>query len=415
MSDRSAQSARRAQDAARVVVTGLGPVSNIGIGVRNFADALRTGVAGFSPIRSFDPAGFPHQYAGEVQDFVPERIVRRLDPRRWGRSAQFAASAARLAVDDAGLEPASVPPDRIGVVMGTTSGESQVLEALTAQALDGGFDAFAPELLAELPAARLAHAASEELGATGESVTLATACSASNYAIGYAYDMLASGEAEVMVAGGADSVCRWAHAGFFRLGALSENACTPFDRDRQGILTAEGGIALVLETAEHAAARDARVYATVLGYGLNCDARHMVAPDAESIADCMRLAHRNAGVEPADVDYICAHGTGTSSNDQAEAQAVYAVFGAGAPPMSSIKSMLGHSMGAASGFGAAASVLAIAEGFLPPTINWSNPDPEFAWLDPVPNRARAARVRVVQNDGYAFGGNNCITLFGAVP
>jgi 3-oxoacyl-[acyl-carrier-protein] synthase II len=402
-----------AHGATRVVVTGLGPVSNIGIGVRPFADALRAGKAGFSPISSFDPAGFPHQYAGEVRDFEPGRIVRRLDPRRWGRSAQFAASAARLAAVDAGLDAAAVPPDRIGVVMGTTSGESQVVEALTAQALEGGFEAFAPELLAELPASRLAHAASEELGAAGESVTLATACSASNYAIGYGYDMLASGEADVMVAGGADSVCRWAHAGFYRLGALSDRTCTPFDRDRQGILTAEGGIALVLETAEHAVARGARIYATVLGYGLNCDARHMVAPDADSIAECMRLAHRNAGVGAADIDYICAHGTGTSSNDQAEAQAVFAVFGAKAPPMSSIKSMLGHSMGAASGFGAAASVLAIAEGFLPPTINWCHPDPEFAWLDPVPNRSRPARVLVAQNDGYAFGGNNCITIFGA--
>jgi 3-oxoacyl-[acyl-carrier-protein] synthase II len=269
--------------------------------------------------------------------------------------------------------------------------------------------------VARLPAARLAHAASEELGATGVSVTLANACSASNYAVGYAYDLLASGDADVVAAGGADSVCRWAHAGFYRLGALSARACAPFDRDRKGILTAEGGVALVLETLEHALARGARVYAEVLGYGLNCDARHKVAPDTDRIAGCMRLAHSNAGVKPEDVDYICAHGTGTASNDQAEAEAVRTVFGEHAPPMSSIKSMLGHAMGAASGFGAVAAVLAIAEGFLPPTINWANPDPQFSWLDPVPNRSRSVSVRVAQNNGFAFGGNNCITLFGALP
>jgi 3-oxoacyl-[acyl-carrier-protein] synthase II len=401
--------------ARRVVVTGLGPISGIGCGVREFGASLRAGRSGFAPIRSFDASGFPHRYACEVRDFRPELITRRLDLRRWGRSSQFAAAAARLAADDAGLDEGSVAADRFGVVMGTTSGESQVVEALTAQAVDGqGSGAYARDSLAKLPAARLAHAASEELGAAAVSVTLATACSASNYALGYAYDLLVCGEADVVAAGGADSVCRWAHAGFYRLGALGKQDCTPFDRDRTGIITAEGGVALVLEALEHAQARGARIYAEVLGYGLNCDARHMVAPDAERIADCMRMAHERSGVSPADVDYICAHGTGTASNDQAEAEAVRAVFGAHAPPMSSIKSMLGHAMGAASGFGAVAAVLAISAGFLPPTIGFSHPDPRFDWLDPVPNESRAATVKVAQNNGFAFGGNNCITMFGAL-
>jgi len=408
-------SAAEGRPRRRVVVTGLGPVSNIGSGVSAFAAGLRAGRSGFSPIRSFDPAGFPYSYAGEVQDFAPERMLRRLDPRGWGRSGQFAAAAARLAVEDAGIDAERVAPGRFGVVLGTTSGESQVVDALSAQAVaGGGCAAFAAESLAQLPAARVAHAASEELGADGMSVTLATACSASNYALGYAYDVLVSGEADVMAAGGADSVCRWAHAGFYRLGALSEQGCAPFDRDRTGILTAEGGVALVLETMEHARDRGARIYAEVLGYGLNCDARHMVAPDSEWIAECMRVAHANAGVKPDEVDYICAHGTGTAANDDAEAQAVHLVFGEQAPPMSSIKSMLGHTMGAASGFGAVASVLAIAEGFLPPTFNSSTVGPRFAWLAPVPNRSRPARVRIAQNNGFAFGGNNCITVFGAV-
>jgi 3-oxoacyl-[acyl-carrier-protein] synthase II len=265
----------------------------------------------------------------------------------------------------------------------------------------------------QAPASRLAAAVSTELGFRGESITLATACSASNYALGYGHDLIATGEADVVVAGGADSVCRWAHAGFFRLGALTAEACSPFDRERSGILTGEGGAALVLESEAHARARGARVYAELRGYATNCDAHHMVAPDADTIADCMRMAHHSAGVEPGEVDYISAHGTGTPANDSVEVRAIHEVFGQSPPPVSSIKSMLGHTMGAASGFGAIASALALAEGFLPPTINWRTPDPELGGIDPVPNRARESTVRIVQNDGFAFGGNNAITVFGA--
>jgi 3-oxoacyl-[acyl-carrier-protein] synthase II len=399
---------------ARVVVTGLGPVSSIGIGIRAFTASLQAGRSGISPIRSFDTTGFPHVCAGEVQDFDPAAILRRLDPSCWGRSSLFAASAARLAVADAGLDLERTDPDRVGVAMGTTCGETRVMEALTGTIVRSGFEAMQPDLVAQLPAVRLAHAVSEELGVTGESITVATACAASNYAIGYAYDSLASGEADVVVAGGAESVCRFVHAGFFRLGVLTESACAPFDRDRTGILTAEGGAALLLETLDHALARGALPYAEVLGYGLNCDAGHMVAAETASIATCMRLAHRNAGVTPADVDYISAHGTGTPANDSAEAQAIREVFGERMPPVSSIKSMIGHTMGAASGFGAIASTVAIRHGFLPPTINWANPDPALEGLDPVPNRARAADVRVVQNNGFGFGGNNAILVLGAM-
>ena len=173
-------------------------------------------------------------------------------------------------------------------------------------------------------------------------------------------------------------------------------------------------LTLVLEALEHAEARGAAIHAEVLGYGVNCDAKHPVAPDSASIAECMRIAHRNAGVAAADIDYICAHGTGTPSNDLAEARAVREVFGEQSPPISSVKSMLGHTMGAASGFGAVASVLAISRDFLPPTINFANADPELPGLDVVPNAAREAVVRTAQNNGYAFGGNNAITIFGAM-
>jgi 3-oxoacyl-[acyl-carrier-protein] synthase II len=396
-----------------VVVTGLGPVSSIGIGRDAFAASLRSGRCGTGPIASFDTTGFPHVHAGEVPAFAPEQIVRRIDATQWGRSSLFAAAAARLAYDDAGLRDGDVAPERIGVMIGTTCGETAVMEAMTATALADGPAAVAPELARQVGANRLAHAASEELGAAGESLVVSTACAASNYAISFAYDTLVSGEADVMIAGGAESVCRFVHAGFFRLGVLAETACRPFDRDRTGILTAEGGAALVLETREHADARGARILAEVLGHGLNCDAHHMVAAERSSIAECMRIAHRNAGVQPHEISYISAHGTGTPSNDQAETSAVREVFGERTPPVSSIKSMIGHTMGAASGFGAIASVLAIDEGFIPPTINWATPDPELHGIDPVPNDARPADVSIVQNNGFGFGGNNAIVMLGA--
>ena len=400
--------------ARRVVVTGLGPVSSIGIGVEAFAEALRAGRSGISPISSFDTTGFPYIMAGEVHDFAPEAILRRLRPAEWGRTSQFAAAAARLAVADAGLSDTELPADRTGASMGTTGGESQVLERLTADALEVDFGGVDPRLVRQVPSSRLAVAVNRELGVTGDAVTLSTACSASNYALGYAYDLIRTGEADYMIAGGADSVCRWSHAGFYRLGALAEKACRPFDRDRAGILTGEGGAALFLETLDSARARGAHIYAEVLGYGLNCDASHMVAPDPVSIAECMRLAHRNAGIKPADVDYICAHGTGTQANDMVEAMAVVDVFGDEPPPISSIKSMLGHAMGAASGFSAIASALGIDQSFLPPTINFTTLDPDLPLIDPVPNIARSAKVDVAQVNGFAFGGNNAITILGRV-
>ncbi len=403
---------RRAVAGRRVAITGLGPVSSIGIGVDHFEAGLRAGRSGIAPISSFDATGFPHFMAGEVADFDPKALVRVLEPDQWGRSSLFAAAAARLAVTDAGIDPAVLAAARAGSSIGTTGGESQVLEAITADWLHAGFPTPAGELGRRLPAARLAVAVNRELGLTGEAVTVSTACAAANYALGYAYDQIATGEADYMVAGGADSVCRWAHAGYFGLGALTALACSPFDRDRSGVLTGEGGAALFLEPLEGALARGARVYAEVLGYGLNCGAGHPVTPDPAAVAECMRRAHANAGVRAAEVDYICAHGTGTPADDAAEYAAVQAVFGDRPPPISSIKSMLGHTMGAASGFGAIASALAIAHGFLPPTVNFRTPDETMTNIDPVANTARTTSVDVVQNNGFAFGGNNAVAVLG---
>jgi 3-oxoacyl-[acyl-carrier-protein] synthase II len=396
----------------RVVITGMGPVSSIGIGTQDYSASLKAGVSGVSPIASFDPTGFPYHYAGEVHDFKPEKLVQRLSIEDWGRTSLFAASAARLAVEDAGIDEAELAAARAGSSMGTTGGESQVLEQITGDSLSVGFEGVDPRLVKQVSSARLSLAVNRELGLTGDALTLSTACSASNYALGFAFDMIRMDEADYMIAGGADSVGRWSHAGFYRLGALTESACSPFDKNRSGIITGEGGAALFLESLESAQARNARIYAEVLGYGLNCDANHMVAPNKASIADCMRLAHRNAGVKPGDVDYICAHGTGTPANDYVEASAVIEVFGDNPPPISSTKSMLGHTMGAASGLGAIASVLGIHESFLPPTINYKTPDPEIPNVDPVPNVSRSAEVRVAQVNGFAFGGNNAIVVLG---
>ncbi|MER0247175.1 beta-ketoacyl-[acyl-carrier-protein] synthase family protein [Streptomyces sp. HSW2009] len=396
----------------RVVITGLGPVSSIGIGASAYSEGLREGVNGVSPIACFDPTGFPYIMAGEVHAFRPENMVRRLSVEEWGRTSLFAASAARLAVADAGIDEDELAASRAGSSMGTTGGESQVLEKLTGDALTAGMGGLDAGLVRQVSSARLSQAVNRELRLTGDAVTLSTACSASNYALGYAYDLIRTGEADYMIAGGADSVGRWSHAGFYRLGALTEKACSPFDKDRSGIITGEGGAAMFLESLESAQARGARIHAEVLGYGLNCDANHMVAPHRDSIAECMRIAHANAGVKAEEVDYICAHGTGTPANDFVEASAVVDVFGDNPPPISSTKSMLGHTMGAASGLGAIASVLGIAGSFLPPTINFNTPDPDMPKIDPVPNKARTADVRIAQVNGFAFGGNNAIVMLG---
>lgn len=396
----------------RVVVTGVGPLAGVGIGAKAFAAALKAGKHAIAPIEDPDFAGFPYRHAAEMRGFEAEKFLKNISPGEWGPASVFVATASRLAVDDAGIDPEALRSTRAGSVMGTTSGESQVIEQQMKRWNDQGPQSLLAERMALTPTYRMAVAVNRELGMAGEATTIATACSASNYAIGYAYDLIRSGEADFMLAGGADAMCRFAFAGFYRLGALSKETCSPFDANRSGILIGEGGAAMFLESYDSAVARGARIYAEVLGYGLSCDASHMVSPDAGSIANCMRRAHRNAGIKPSEVDYISAHGTGTPSNDTMEGRAIREVFGDTPPPVSSIKSMLGHTMGAASCFGAIASVLGLHQGFIPPTINHAEIDAELVGFDVVPNQAREADLRIVQNNGFAFGGNNAITIFG---
>ncbi|MEU9289301.1 beta-ketoacyl-[acyl-carrier-protein] synthase family protein [Streptomyces sp. NPDC048275] len=397
----------------RVAVTGLGAVSSLGIGARAFTESLRAARSGISPIRSFDASGFDHTQAGEVHGFLPGEHLKRVTPDRWGRSSQFAAAAARLAVEDAGWDPKELSAARAGSAMGTTNGEARVFQQLTEQWLGTGPNGLDPRLVVQASADRIAAAVSTELRLRGEAQTFGTACAASNYAIGYGSDQIRTGTTDVMVVGGADAVNRATHAGFHRLGAIAPEMCRPFDKERAGIMTAEGGAALVLEAWDSAVARGARIYAEVLGYAITCDAKHPTQPDRNGIAECIRRAHRSAAVKPDEIDYICAHGTGTIANDSTEVAAVREVFGDEVPPVSSIKSMLGHTMGAASGFGALACCAALHEGFLPPTATVRTPDPALGSdLDCVAGEAREARPRIVENHGFAFGGNNAIVILG---
>jgi 3-oxoacyl-[acyl-carrier-protein] synthase II len=393
----------------RVAVTGLGVVSSIGTGVADYAAGLRAGRGGARPISVFDTEGFAHSVGCEVVGFEPRRWVTGQPVEHLGRAAQFSVAAAKMAVADAGLTDFG----RAMVCLGTTDGGGDAGERVAEHVVR---DTEVPaDLPRQVPAATLPIAVARELGLSDVDIaTVATACAAGNYAIGNGFDAIAAGDVDVALCGGADAMCRMTFTGFYRLGAVDPELCRPFDVNRKGILTGEGAGVLVLEPLDRAVARGARVYAEVLGYGLNCDAAHPVAPDRDSVAACMRLALDDAGVTPDQVDLISAHGTGTKANDSTECGAIHDVFGTAPPRTVSVKSMLGHTMGAASALSAIACVLAITEGFVPPTVNHVETDPACG-IDCVPNESVPADLRVVQNNALAFGGNNSVVLFGRNP
>ena len=396
----------------RIVVTGLGVVSSIGCTCEEFEKGLITGKSGMAAATQFDITGFGEVRACEVKDFDAAAHVRNTDPETLGRSSLFSIAATRMALADSGLSEEALRGHCVSVSIGTTDGESQPLDELARIWASDGLDAAPAALVEKSSAVRLANAVSREFGFCGPSKTISTACSAGNYAIGNARDILQSGAADIAICGGSDSICRKTYSGFRRLGTIAPERCQPFDLNRMGILTGEGAGILVLETLSSARARGARIHAELLGYGLSCDADHMVSPNMESVARCMCIAHADAAISPSDVDYVCAHGTGTSANDTVESGAIKRVFGDAVPAVSSIKSMVGHSMGAASAIASIACILAIRNGFLPPTINHETPDPGCV-EDCVPNRSRRQPVRIAQNNGFAFGGNNAITIYGA--
>ncbi|MEU4605934.1 beta-ketoacyl-[acyl-carrier-protein] synthase family protein [Kribbella sp. NPDC023972] len=380
----------------RVVVTGIGVVSSIGIGVDEFTAALRAGRSGARPITLFDVSSTDRRMGCEVDDSVFE-----VAPGP-SRAAGFAVLASLEAARQARLE---APASRGIVAVGTTDGCAYEFEA----ALAG------PSPQVEHPthsSSMLPEAVADALGLTGEveCLTIGSACAAGNYALTYAFDCLQMGDADYAVIGGADAMARKTFLGFDRLGSIAAEACRPFDLDRDGILTGEGAGMLVLETLEHATGRGAPILVEMRSGALTCDADHAVVPNRQSLRRCMDLALRRADLRPDEISLISAHGTGTRLNDSTETAAVKDVYGANVPPTISIKSMLGHTMGAASAIAACAAVLAITDGFIPPTINFRRPDPDCD-VDCVPNQSRPARVTAVQNNSAGFGGNNCVTIF----
>ncbi|ASU79894.1 3-oxoacyl-ACP synthase [Actinopolyspora erythraea] len=395
----------------RVVVTGMGVVSPIATELADYVAALRAGRTGAAPITGFDTTGFDHPVGCEVNGFRPERWIRRLPVERLGRAARFAVAAARMAVRDARPSEDALRGDGV-ISVGTTNGGGPQLERLVeTEALPGG-GARDPLPTGTVLPHNLATSISQELDLPSALPSvLGTACAAGNHAIGEGVDAVRSGVAEFALCGGADAMSRKLFSGFSRLGLLAPDACRPFDSNRAGILLSEGAGMLLLESRRAALARGAPIHAEVLGYGLNCDALHPVAPDRASVASCTRTALRDAGVSPRDVDLISAHGTGTGRNDVTEAGAVLDVYGEAPPPTVSVKSMLGHAMGAASALAAIACVSAITHGFAPPTINHRELDPECP-IDCVPNRAVEADLRIVQSNGLAFGGSNAVVIFG---
>jgi 3-oxoacyl-[acyl-carrier-protein] synthase II len=403
----------------RVVITGMGVISPLGVGIDTFWDGLVQGRSGVRRITRFDPSPYPSQIAGEVPDFDAAAHLPRRDIVRTDVFIHYALIAAQGALADSGVK-IDGQNDRVGVSIGTGMGGIPLLlsswETLQREGM-GGVSAYAlPGSLPNMAAGWV----SMRTGARGPLFSPTTACAASSQAVGDAFRTIQRGDADVMLAGGTDSLIHpLVIAGFSSIRALSTRndaptlASRPFDRDRDGFVLAEGAGLLVLETLEAARARGARIYAELLGYGLSADANHPTASSSNGPARAMRLALADAKLDPHAVEYVNAHGTSTQLNDQHETEAIKAVFGDHARRLavSSIKSMTGHLVGAAGGVEAIATVLALHHGVLPPTINYTTPDPACD-LDYVPNQARRVPIRVAMSNSFAFGGTNAILVLG---
>ena len=403
----------------RVVITGMGVISPLGVGIDAFWDGLIHGRSGVRRITRFDPSPYPSQIAGEIPDFDAAAHLPRRDIVRTDVFIHYALISAQAAVADSGVK-IDGQNDRVGVSIGTGMGGVPLLlsswEMLQREGM-GGVSAYAlPGSLPNMAAGWV----SMRTGARGPLFSPTTACAASTQAVGDAFRTIQRGDADVMLAGGTDALIHpLVIAGFSSIRALSTRndaptlASRPFDRDRDGFVLAEGAGILVLETLEMARARGARIYAELLGYGLSADANHPTASSSDGPARAMRLALADAKLAPEAVEYVNAHGTSTQLNDQHETEAIKAVFGDHARRLavSSIKSMTGHLVGAAGGVEAIASALALHHGLLPPTINYTTPDPACD-LDYVPNQARQVPIRVAMSNSFAFGGTNAILVLG---
>ena len=404
----------------RVVVTGLGVVCPLGNDVPTAWQALIKGVSGISLIERFPVDDLPVKFAGQIRNFDPTSVLDRREARRYDPYLQYTVAAAQEAFDDSGLR-ADERSERRGVLIGTgIAGLESMLdtcETLVTRGPSRVSPFFVPTTIANMGSGLL----SMRFGAMGPNSCTVTACASGSHAIGDAFRLIQRGDADVMVAGGAEApVNRLGVAGFAAMRALStrndepQRASRPFDAQRDGFVVAEAAGVVVLESLEHALARGARIHGEIVGYGMSGDAHHMTvpAPDGAGAQLAMRRALADAGIEPAALEYINAHGTSTEYNDSTETRAIRGVFGAHADKLavSSTKSMTGHALGGAGGIEAIFTVLALREGVLPPTINLENPDP-MCDLDYVPNHARSAAIRHALSNSFGFGGTNATLAF----
>ena len=404
----------------RVVITGMGTINPLGMTLDEYWDGL---IEGRSTARTSDKwptERLTTKFACEVRGFDATQYMDRKVAQRLARFSQVAVASATMALADADLDVSKEDSFRVGVDLGTgIGGFMEMTEGAGTYAVKGRVSpTWIPTILPNMAAAAVAM----RFGIRGHNATMVTACAASTHAIGDATRAIQHGDADVMLAGGADcGLCEVGIYAFDALHALStrndapEKASRPFDRDRDGFVPGEGAGVLVLESLDHARARGARIYGEVLGFGLTCDAYHQVAPDetGEAPARAVTLALQDAGVAPGDVDYVNAHGTSTQLNDAAETKALKLALGEHAykVPISSTKSMIGHLLGAAGAVEAIATVLTINRGMIHPTINYENPDPECD-LDYVPNTARRKEVNIALSNGFGFGGHNAVVVLG---
>jgi 3-oxoacyl-[acyl-carrier-protein] synthase II len=403
----------------RVVVTGIGMITPLGASLQKSWDGLIAGKSGIGPITRFDATGLETTIAGEVRDFAPQDYMDRKEIRRADRFVQFAVAVATQALGDAKLEITADLAPRVGVAFGSGIGGVETLvENIFSHAADPRkVSAFMiPMMIIDMAAGEIAM----KFGAKGPNMGHVSACASSAHSVGEATEAIRRGQADVMLAGGAEAgLIPVAIGAFNQAHALSrrndapEKASRPFDKERDGFVFSEGAACLVLEGLDHARARGARILAEIVGYGLSSDAHHVTAPPpgAEGAVRAMQMALVDAGAKPEDVGYVNAHGTSTQANDGAESAALKTVFGERARrvPISSTKSMTGHTLGAAGAIEAAICVLAMREGVLPPTINQEFPDPECD-LDYIPNEARKANVSLSMSNSMGFGGHNVALL-----
>ena len=396
----------------RVVITGLGVISSIGIGWEEFWGNLLNGKSGISPVTSFDTSNqFTHN-GGEVKGFRPEEFINADQMYNLSRASQMAFAAAKLAIRDAELTAQDILKVQGGTCIGTNIGSIQTVEKVDELIVNEKRADITESLIRQIPTNTTSSVIAREFNLRSTNMMFSTACSAGNYAIGYGFDLIKLNRAQIMLVGGSDSLSKVAFTGFNQFSAIAPQKCQPFDKNRKGMMVAEGSGVLVLESLEHALQRKAPIYGEVLGYGLSCDAYHMTTASIEGIVRCMTNALKETHLSANSIDYISAHGTGTVTNDKNESAAIRVVFGDryNKIPISSIKSMLGHTMGAASAIEAIACSLVIKNDMIPPTINYETSDPDCD-VDCVPNQSRKHTVNIALNNSYAFGGNNaCLVV-----